>query len=166
MELFKTSLVKYLINYFRVNHLGFIFTSMKYGRYNLVTYDDKNTPIISTIFYIDGDVLNNLFEVDGKLLAENHEKLVRAHIEKVKAKVSAMDLLYTQIAALITLCFSAFTFFQAYSEFGLVVGTISSAAVGSLVLLFRKSLAKIIFFLLRILLKIYLKAFYSQLIKG
>ena len=163
MDLYKISLVKYLINYFRANHLIFIFTSMKYGRYNLVTHDDKNTPIISTIFYIDGDVLNNLFEVDGKLLAENHEELVADHIEKVKAKVSAMDLLYTQISALITLSVSAFTFLQTYNEFGFVVGAISTAAVGSLVLLFRKSLAKIVFFVLRILLKIYLKAFYSQL---
>lgn len=135
------------------------------GRYNQTTFVDPETkqiPIISTIFYMDGDVQHLVNEHEGAILVELHQDLVLQHMQKVHLNVNSMKLLYSQIEALTALTIGLITLVLSLDFNSLKDSLLVSGGTASLAIIFRKSIVRPILWLLRMILKIYLRSFTRQ----
>jgi hypothetical protein len=136
------------------------------GRYNQTTFVDPETkriPIISTIFYMDGDVQHLVNEHEGAVLAELHQDLVLQHMQQVQLNANSLKLLYSQIEALTALTVGLITFVVALDFNSLKDSLLLAGGTASLATIFRKSIVRPSLWLLRMILKIYLRSFARQL---
>ncbi len=124
--------------YFSFNYFSFLTPLFKTGIYRQDTYDEENNLIITTRFYLDGDVHNELYELNNNLLAESNEEKVEQHMEKLSKKVLSMDAFYAQIQSIVLLFTSLLTFYHTYQEYGLINGAGVTAGIGTLVYLTKK----------------------------
>jgi hypothetical protein len=135
------------------------------GRYDQTTFADpetSETPVISTIFYLDGDVQNRINEEEGVILADKHSDLVNNHLKKVMVNVSSMDVFLVQIQAISTLIIAAVTFIWAFDFNNLKDSLLLTTGAASVSLILRKNIARTILWILRLLLKTYLRAFTKE----
>lgn len=136
------------------------------GRYSQTTFADPGTqqiPIISTIFYMDGDVQHIVNEYEGAVLVELHQSRVLQHMQKVALNIKSIKLLYSQIEVLTTLTVGLITFVLALDYNSLKDSILVSGGAAMLATVFRKSMVRPGLWLLRAALKIYLRNFARQL---
>ena len=131
-----------LKNYFKFGWRKFLGPMLKEGIYRFESFDENDTRIMATTFYIDGDVFSELYTENDQLMVEVNEDKVIKHLQSVEEKVGSMDVLYTQIQAFITLIISAVTYFFASKEYGPGVGAAATFGVGTIVALLRKYFLK------------------------
>lgn len=156
-DLFRKLSLKSSIKFFHLTQFDFLIQCLRQGSYSLVTYDEQKLPVISTNFYIDGDVLHKLFESErGGLRVETQLHLAETHMATVENNLKAMDIFATQIQAIITLILGAVTCIRTYVEYGWEVSFISTASLGTIIFLFKKSLARIVFWAIKQILRHYL----------
>lgn len=131
-----------LKKYFRFDYRKFLAPMLKHGIYRLETFDDNQHRIMTTTFYLDGDVFTELYEEGDQLLAESNEDKVEQHMKTIEERVGSMDVLYTQIQGLITLALTTFTLIYSTIKCGPTFGTGLTVGVGTIVVLLRKYLLK------------------------
>lgn len=116
---------------------------IKKGRYRLITFDDQEVPIISTTFYIDGDALNEINQIDNKVLAENHPDKLDEHLKKVELHASSINVLIKQIQAVSFALFASLPwFYYSYDQVFVKLGV--SGFLGLLVYFARKWIPKVV----------------------
>ena len=131
-----------LKNYFKFGWRKFLIPMLKDGIYRFESFDDNDTRIMATTFYIDGDVFTELYTENDQLLVDVNEDKVEKHLQSVEEKVGSMDVLFAQIQAFITLISTALTYLFATKEFGPGIGAAAFFGVGTIVLLLRKYFLK------------------------
>ncbi|MEJ2594964.1 MAG: hypothetical protein P8100_07525 [bacterium] len=127
-----------LRKYFSFDYLKLLDPLFRGGVYQQDTFDDENNLIITTRFYLDGDVQNELYTLNDRLLAEYHEDKVNKHMEKLKKKILSMDAFYAQIQAIVLFATSLLSFMYTYREFGLINGAGVTAGIGTIVFFTKK----------------------------
>lgn len=129
-----------LSKYFKLGYRKFLIPMIKKGIYRLEAFDDNKQRIMATTFYIDGDVFTELYTENDKLLVETNKTIVEQHLKKIEENVGAMDVLYAQIQAAITLIVTAFTYILASREYGPTIGAAATFGVSTVVVLIREYL--------------------------
>ena len=129
-----------LKKYFSFNYFSMLTPLFRDGVYRQDTYDEKDNPIITTRFYLDGDVQNELYELDEGLLVEMHEEKVNEHMQKLEKNVLSMDAFYAQIQVMVVLLTSMATFLLTMktNNYGLLENVGITAAIGTVVFLLKK----------------------------
>lgn len=155
--MYKTSSVKSLSKYFQISHITFLFNYLRYGRYSLVTFDEQNQPVITTNFYIDGDVLHWFHEsgMDDQQV-EKQKKLIETHMGKVELNLDSIELFATQLQAFITLLVGAFTSIITFTKYGIETGVLSTLSISALIYIFKRNLARFVFWIIKMILRFYL----------
>lgn len=137
-----------LSKYFSLGYFKFLIPLFKSGIYRLDTFDDNNSRIITTNFYIDGDASTVLYYENEKsevLLVENHQDKVDQHMQIVGKKVGSMDVFYTQIQVLLGFIGTLVTYFTALMNWGdwqIAAGI--TIGLGTFFILIRKYVLKVI----------------------
>ena len=131
-----------LKKYFRFDYRKFLVPMLKHGIYRLETFDDNQHRIMTTTFYLDGDVFTELYEEGDQLLAESNKDKVEQHMKTLEERVGSMDVLYTQIQGLITLIITTCTLVYSTIKYGPAIGAGITFGIGAIVVLLRKYLLK------------------------
>ena len=128
-----------LKSYFKFDYRKFLGPLITHGTYKLETLDENDQPILSTQFYLDGDVINEVFtDEHGYILAESNADKVKEHLDQLEEKVGSMDVLYTQIQGIVVLITTIISFIFASSKAGPGAGAAITAGVGTALVLLRK----------------------------
>lgn len=129
------------------NYLPFLYPLITKGEYRLETRDKKGEDgrvLISTIFYIDGDVNTYLYSIEGEILALSHTDKVENHLRRVAQRAGSIELFRKQLNLIVGAAVAALPWlwnpldYQLYFKVGL------SAAVGLGFYLLRKIISKIL----------------------
>ena len=167
MDLYKTLSVKSLGKYLQFSHITFLLHYLRHGRYSLVTFDERKQPIISTNFYIDGDVLHRYYESGmDDVPDEEHRKLIETHMVKVENNLGSIEIFATQLQAFITLFFGVWTSIIAFTKYGLETSVLSTLSISALIYIFKRNLARFVFWIIKTILRFYLNTLKREIFSG
>jgi hypothetical protein len=123
-----------------------------------VTFDEQKKPVVSTNFYIDGDVLHWYFETgsDG-LHNEEQLKLIESHMAKVENNLGSIEIFSTQLQAFITVILGVYTSISTFVNYGLETSILTTLSIGALIYLLKRNLARLVFWIIKMILRFYLK---------
>lgn len=156
-DLFRISSLKSFGKYFSLHHFKFIIECLGKGSHILTTYNESGKPVLTTYFYVDGDLLNFIHEdEDGTMTAQNHPDLVRDHFYNLESNMQAIELLTTQIQAVATFLIGGFVAIKGYLEYNLETSVISTLTVSGVILLLRKSFARVVLWSVKMIIRHYL----------
>lgn len=168
MDLYSKLSVKSFRAYFRTEPWVFLLNFLLDGRYPVYTYDKDEAPktlLVSTIFYVDGDVQHELNEMDGDLLAVNHPDRISIHFEKVKTKIQSIKIVFRQIEILITSIIGLITFLITSDWSTLQESILYTFGISSIAVFARKQLANGLLWLVQKIASLYMKQFLRRLVK-
>jgi len=86
--------IKKLLSFKYVSFIGVLTDK---GCYRHTTFLDKETPLISTIIYADGDILSILYQNSYQLLVEQYPKKLAQHQKYIKEKINNLEILKQHI---------------------------------------------------------------------
>jgi hypothetical protein len=159
--------VKSLSKYFQFSHFDFLLNYIRHGRHSLVTFDEKNQPIVSTNFYIDGDVLHWYYESGmDDVPDEEKRKLIDAHMAKVEMNLGSIELFATQLQAFITMIMGAYTSIITFLNYGLETSILSTLSISALIYIFKRNLARFVFWIIKMILRFYLNTLKREIFDG
>ena len=167
MDLYKTLSVKSLGKYFQFAHFEFLFNYLRHGRYSLVTVDELKKPVIATNFYIDGDVLHWYYETEGDdSYNDEQRKLIEIHMAKVEMNLDSIELFATQLQAFLTLIMGIFTSIITFLNYGLETSILSTLSISALIYIFKRNLARFVFWIIKMVLRFYLNTLKREIFDG
>lgn len=132
-----------LKKYFQFGYRKFLGPILQYGSYKLETYDDNKQPIMSTTFYLDGDVISEIYEDDKKvILAESNPDKVEAHMKTVEERIGSLDVLLTQVQGLFAFIVTSVTLLITTIKYGITAGIGATVGVSAILYWLRKYFLK------------------------
>lgn len=165
--MYKTLSVKSLSKYFQFSHLVFLLNYIRHGRYSLITVDKLKKPVVSTNFYIDGDVLHWFHESGmDDVSDEEHKKLIETHMVKVENNLDSIELFATQLQAVITLYVGAWTSISTFTKYGLETSILSTLSISAFIYIFKRNLARFVFWVIKMILRFYLNTLKKEIFGG
>jgi hypothetical protein len=128
-----------------------------------VTLCTSKTPLISTVFYLDGDVLHQLNELpDGTIPAEEHAGLTAQHMKMVHENVQYLKVFYTQIQAILLIVIALVCFFYSANIYTFSESLAIALGTSGLALLRRGWIAQPVLWVLKMPLRIYFRRYTRQ----
>ena len=67
------------------------------GQYRLTTTNHREEPLITSVFYMDGDTLDILYLKNGELLIEDYQHELHEHQKKVDKDISSLKIFKQQL---------------------------------------------------------------------
>lgn len=106
-----------LSKYFKFDYWKFLAPLIRSGIYRKDTIDlETKRKIMTTIFYLDGDVFTELYMDNDELLVETYKEKAQEHMESLTEEVQSMNIFYTQIKGIVfaisTLVTAIFVFYK------------------------------------------------------
>jgi hypothetical protein len=139
-----------LKKYFSFGYRDILVPLVRHGVYSLDTYDDQDNRIITTTFYLDGDVQNMLYmSDDDRLLAEYNEEKVVGHMAEVEKRVLSLDAFYAQIQAVVVFITGLITYLIAWKEQGPLAGAGITVGISAAVIFLKKYWFKVFSWLIQ-----------------
>jgi hypothetical protein len=158
---------KSLSKYLQFSHITFLINYIRHGRHILVTLNEKNQPVVSTNFYIDGDVLHWFYETGmDNVSADKQKKLIETHMAKVEMNLDSIELFSTQLQAFITLIMGAYTSIITFLNYGLETSILSTLSISAIIYIFKKNLARFVFWIIKMILRFYLNTLKREIFGG
>ncbi len=67
------------------------------GQLRLTTKNHKDEPLITSVFYLDGDALNILYLKNGELLIEDYRDKLNEHQKELNKNIASLKVLKEQL---------------------------------------------------------------------
>ena len=97
---------------------------------------------------------------------EEKRKLIDAHMAKVEMNLGSIELFATQLQAFITMIMGAYTSIITFLNYGLETSILSTLSISALIYIFKRNLARFVFWIIKMILRFYLNTLKREIFDG